>query len=275
MVSLRLRRLWSRTVRNPTVLGGLTGCFLTILVYLAFTRSLSVRWSSSSDGNLFIRRPIFLSGEEHSLSDSYSGSSEHPLSGTKSFERKLLLEVVATSRNELQLAVDKVNTNWGQGVEHWTLAIGTADEEMFENGDNLQVLEASKCHDFVSDGYMSASQLFCLLKAVYRSHHSNYRWFIIGQNSGTEGSIYIAVRRLERLLSGLDPDMVIYVGECGTGLTGRSGIVLSHAALRLIVPHLHTCLEEGGVVTGAGDEALEACFEAKLQKSCYDWDQVC
>lgn len=113
--------------------------------------------------------------------------------------------------------------------------------------------------------FMSAGQLFCLLESVHKLYHSQYQWFFIGTDS-----VYLSMSCLERLLQTLgSSDTIVYMGRPHTEkgyCMGESGIILSQVALRQVVPHLQQCLEAN---LSAGDVALGACFESKLQKTCY------
>jgi hypothetical protein len=191
--------------------------------------------------------------------------------------RKMLLKIVTTPEDNLEDALHKVNTSWGQDTEEWRMAVdvGTSDVKKVPLGAGEHVFLTRDCQDFPEGEYMSAAQLFCLLEAVHRSFYADYQWFFIATEP-----IYVSVYQLERHLSRLDSDAeVIYMGRPrvkNSYCIGESGLVLSHRALREIVPLLKNCLEEGNINasqlgTGApkGDFALGTCF-TKLQKTCYE-----
>lgn len=186
--------------------------------------------------------------------------------------RKMLLEIIATSKNNLAGALHKVNTSWGQDTKEWQMAVGTSANELpLSTRDH--VFMASHCQDFPKNGHLSPRQLFCLLEALYDSFYADYQWFLIAAEP-----IYVSVYQLERYLSKLDSDgEIVYMGRPRTESSyciGESGVVLNHKALREIVPRLKTCIEgiEGnssGPVKG--DFALGTCF-TKLHKTCYQDD---
>jgi hypothetical protein len=241
----------SMWIRNPSLLGAFTGCLLTTLAYVIYFSILSTTWST-----------------RHLISVTEDFRSSSP--GQQQLVRKILLKVIATSKDNLEDGLHKISTSWGQDTEEWRMAVGTRDLKEVRTAEH--VFLAHNCQDFPEGEYMSAAQLFCLLEAVHRSFYADYQWFFIATEP-----IYVSVYQLERHLSRLDSDAeVIYMGRPrvkNSYCIGESGLVLSHRALREIVPLLKNCgtVNASQLGTGApkGDFALGTCF-AKLQKTCYE-----
>lgn len=269
-------------------MGAFTGCLLTTVVYVVFSGTLSLSWDPQNSITVtedFDRRealPPFTpivnvnanskgpSSPSSTVKKHTSHASGTPQTSTQHLVRRLLLNVIATSENNLEDALHKVNTSWGQDTEDWRMAVGGTK---VGNGAKEDVFLASDCQDFPEEEYMSAKQLFCLLKAVYKSFYARYQWFFIAIEP-----IYVSVYQLERHLIKLDSDgEIVYMGRPrakNSYCIGESGVVLSHTALRNIVPLLTTCLSEESSnfsqdSAPKGDFALGSCF-ARLQKTCYE-----
>lgn len=181
--------------------------------------------------------------------------------------RKPLLRVVATSRYNFNTVIYRLNATWSQD---WKMAIST--KKLQVSGEFFML--TPECQDYPRFEYLLPRQLFCLMEAVYRLYRFHYQWFVFATDS-----VYISASYLERLLIPLDSDRVIYMGKPHVNYsycTGESGLILSQAALERIVPHLQRCLEAENLreKASSGDMALGACFEAKLQTACYEWDEV-
>ena len=211
------------------------------------------------------------------------------------FKRKstrLFLPVVITSQNQSADTFKAVQKTWGQIATDWTVAIGDISrldlswlEKDYQNFDHILV--ADRCQDFSSNGSLSSENMFCLLNAIYRANSADYDWFVI-----VPSSTYIAVSMLKNVLAKLDPGVLFYIGKpstsCGTGLTQffynscvsycgmQHGLILSHAALRQLVPQLSWCLLEGTKFGDKekkernGDIALGFCIKKVLFATCSD-----
>ena len=266
-------------------MGAVTGCFFTTLLYFVFFRSPLLGRGVDTGENL-VREPFFLGEEVNPVGAGSSAARNSaqeahyrsPAGQRGAFMRKMLLQVIATSRGNLNIAQHKVNTSWGQDSVDWRLALATKDPNKLKVNDRSRFLVATECQEFPDSEYLSPVQLFCLLEAVLNSPHSQYRWFLFAQDMGVGGTVYISVNQLERVLAELDPDVVTYMGRPHTSngyCEGKSGILLSQRALKEVVPHLQSCLDdERANTTGVGDEVLGACFESKLQKTCHQWHEV-
>ena len=275
-------------VRNPSILGAFTGCLLTTVVYVVFSGALSLTWDAHSSVSVtedFERRealppntPImsvnaFSKGSSSSTVKRRTSHDRATLQTSKQYlVRKLLLNVIATSENNLEDAWHKVNTSWGQDTEEWQMAVGGTK---VGKGEKEHVFLASKCQGFPEEQYLSAKQLFCLLEAIYKSFGVQYQWFFIATEP-----IYVSVYQLERHLTKLDSDSeVVYMGRPrakNSYCVGESGVVLSHSALENIIPLLTSCLGEedsnfSQVGAPKGDFALGSCF-TRLHKTCYEAD---
>lgn len=275
-------------IKNPTVLGVFTGCLLTTFIYIMFSSALSLTWSASRSvdtaEDLVLRQEddptpplVHLHHErKRKVIASEKTGAHYSITKDQQLRRKRLLYTVATSVDNLEDATRKVATTWGQDTfewrSDWQMAVGSDPKTKDKETNKDSVLLVPKCGDFPGiEGYMSSKQLFCLLEAIYSSNYDQYRWFFLA----TEAT-YVSVHQLERLLDGLDADNgAVYVGrphpENGF-CVGESGVVLSHTALREIVPHFQACLDVEQ--QGGGDAALGDCFKTKLQETCFDGDKV-
>lgn len=266
-------------VRNPSILGAFTGCLLTTLVYVVFSGTLSLTWNAQRSAMVteeFNRREalpntpflsVYSDSKDYSTAQKHTSHASATEQGSKQqLVRKMLLNMIATSKDNMEDALHKVNTSWGQDTEEWLMAVGTSNG--VHKSDH--VFLAPDCEDFPEREYMAPRQLFCLLEAIYKSFYTKYQWFFIATEP-----IYVSVYQLERHLIKLDSDSeVIYMGRPrakNSYCIGESGVVLSHTALREIVPLLKTCLDEGSSNTSLlkGDFALGSCF-TKLQRTCYE-----
>lgn len=271
-------------VKNPSLLGAFTGCLLTTLAYVVLSSMLSLTWDANSSAKVredLDRRdavpntPIFNLGggvKSPSPSQKFVHQAREDVEPSKqNLVRKMLLNVIATSKDNLRGALHKVNTSWGQDTEEWWMAVGTSAKELpLSTRDHVFVVP--QCQGFPKEEYLSPRQLFSLLEAIYDSFYADYQWFFIATEP-----IYVSVYQLERHLTTLDSDgEMVYMGRPhtdGSYCIGESGVVLSHKALREIVPQLKTCIEgnDSGPSTEKGDLALGTCF-MKLHETCHQDD---
>lgn len=277
------------------LLGAFAGGLLTTLVYVVFSSTLSLTWNAQRSAEVvedFARRdapsPISsLRTENNDFSvdrdrdplNQYAATGGERSSEKQLLRRKMLLQVIATSQNNVMDALNKVNTSWGQDTREWMMALSTKDADKQKMSVSQHVFVTPKCQDYPQGAYMTPVQLFCLLEAIYESFYLEYQWFFIATEP-----IYVSVYQLERVLTNLDPDgQLIYMGKPHAKkgyCIGESGIVLSHAALREIVPHLQACLEvnssrpftpsSSAEDSSTGDVALGRCFGMKLKGTCYE-----
>ena len=76
---------------------------------------------------------------------------------------------------------------------------------------------------------------------------------------------------LERLLTDLDPDSGLYLGQphgVHSHCVGDSGFILSQRALGTVVSLMDSCLEDDSLKGTPGDEFLGVCIKEKLHATC-------
>lgn len=197
--------------------------------------------------------------------------------------KNFVLPVVFSSRREVSETINSISTTWGAQREGWTMAVGTAGVKTTISDQDDHILLMQSCEDF-NGVELSAKQLFCLLRALHKSHHMDqYRWFLV-----VHRSTYVALNRLIEALVPLDSSEVFYIGRNSShsvanmnrlGLVKHerfckleSGIVLSREALRKIVPRLRHCLgvgiSRGFTGARAGEVELGLCFSRRLGVTC-------
>lgn len=198
--------------------------------------------------------------------------------------RNFVLPVVFTSRNGIGNALYSVNSTWGAQREDWSIAVGTKGARITSSVAHDHLLLMQRCEDF--DGVaLSAKALFCLLTSLHETHLEHYQWFLIAHTS-----TYVALNRLIEILVELDSSQVAYIGRRSSHSVPEmnklsllshehickldSGIVLSRAALRRVVPHLQHCvgygLSRGFAGPGGllGEVELGRCFSRRLDITC-------
>lgn len=199
--------------------------------------------------------------------------------------RNFVLPVVFTARNEMSVTLHSVSTTWGAQRENWAVAVGTKGARVTSSvAEHDHLLLMQSCGDF--DGVMlSAEQLFCLLTSLHKARVEQYQWFLI-----VHRFTYVALNRLINILVELDSSEVVYIGRRSSysvpemnklGLLSHehicmlnSGILLSRAALRRVVPLLQHCvgygLSRGFAGPGGllGEVELGRCFSRRLDTTC-------
>ncbi|KAG7322295.1 hypothetical protein KOW79_013641 [Hemibagrus wyckioides] len=107
----------------------------------------------------------------------------------------------------------------------------------------------------VDDSYPPQKKSFMMLKYMHDHYLDKYEWFM-----RADDDVYIRGEKLELFLRSLNSSKPLYLGQTGLGTTeelgklalepgenfcmGGPGMIFSREVLRLMVPHISTCLKE-------------------------------
>lgn len=200
-----------------------------------------------------------------SITTGYSTSEEKKLEQPK----KTLLTVVTTTRTLLERTSNRIRTSWGGiGTAEYRIVVGK-EGSTWSTVDDPQIM-VSAYHDFPAFPYLSISNLAALLDLVTSNFLYQYNWFLIAPSN-----VYVSVQSLERLLQGLNPYKVVYIGRPSKAsmpegyhyCEGGPGILFSHVALEKLKGRLQRC-----VLNSKGDlgyRELGLCMISELQTDCF------
>ncbi|TSK16125.1 Chondroitin sulfate synthase 3 [Bagarius yarrelli] len=107
----------------------------------------------------------------------------------------------------------------------------------------------------VDDSYPPQKKSFMMLKYMHDHYLDKYEWFM-----RADDDVYIRGEKLELFLRSLNSSKPLYLGQTGLGTTeelgklalepgenfcmGGPGMIFSREVLRMMVPHISTCLRE-------------------------------
>ncbi|MCJ8742575.1 hypothetical protein PDJAM_G00083610 [Pangasius djambal] len=107
----------------------------------------------------------------------------------------------------------------------------------------------------VDDSYPPQKKSFMMLKYMHDHYLDKYEWFM-----RADDDVYIRGEKLELFLHSLNSSKPLYLGQTGLGTTeelgklalepgenfcmGGPGMIFSREVLRMMVPHIGTCLRE-------------------------------
>ena len=183
---------------------------------------------------------------------------------------KILIGVLSTDSFLDSRAKDIFNT-WGQDIDEKTGKL------VFLAGGNKTIVNITIIHlDGVDDSYPPQKKSFALLK--YMSQYiGEYDWFM-----RCDDDIYLRVEKLNLLLSQMNSNDLIYLGQPGAGFDwevdqlylnpndyycmGGPGVVFSNALLKKIAPYLDYCLTH--LYTTHEDVEVGRCVKQFAGISC-------
>ncbi|CAJ0944265.1 unnamed protein product, partial [Mesorhabditis belari] len=129
----------------------------------------------------------------------------------------------------------------------------------------------------VDDTYPPQKKSFAMLRWMADNHIDNFDWFV-----RADDDLYIRGPELESFLRSLDSSRPYLVGQAGLGNSaeygllalgntdnycmGGPGVVLSRQTLRLLSPHLESCLSH--LLTTHEDVELGRCIRRHVGVSC-------
>ena len=179
-----------------------------------------------------------------------------------------LLSLVALPGKKLDIDVAKMIYG-AEKLGHYKFAVSTETDET--KNDPSHFFQATDCPDLALD---NPKYLYCLLKALYYSPNTEYRWFLVASEI-----VYPLMKNITHNLLGLNSDTFLYMGEqlqdhssnqwyCSL----KSGLLLSRKALQTIVEEVESCLLSG--TNGAGDVVLGRCIATTVHESCLKKNKV-
>lgn len=105
----------------------------------------------------------------------------------------------------------------------------------------------------VDDSYPPQKKSLMMLKYMHDHYIDNFEWFM-----RADDDVFIKGDRLEKFLRSVNSSKPQYIGQAGIGkkdelgklfldnhdnfCMGGPGVVLSHPTLRIVAPHVHSCL---------------------------------
>ena len=266
------------TARNRAafLVGCLAGCLLSSMFY--------VWWSGLFVTNGRFQAQLIAPLSLQLSNGFFSRQSDRPWTlASELRSKKRLLVAVLTSRDRLNETVAMANETLASQLEP------TVDYAIFVAGEGPAmpgVYWMSRVQDFEQDGG-NLEHIFHVLKYLYSSFVRHYSWFLLASEN-----TYIAVRDLEKMLSGLDASKPVYMGRLASEDTDvmamlhllpneyycqwGPGIMLSNAALTAVAEHLDGCkslaaafgARSSHVSLERGDVELGRCFSRRLGIQC-------
>lgn len=272
------------TARNRAafLVGCLAGCLLSSMFY--------VWWSGLFVTNGRFQAQLIAPLSFQPSNGFFSRQSDRPwsLAGELQSKKRLLIAVL-TRRDRLNETVTMVKETWASQLEP------TVDYTVFVAGEGPAMPDVYwlwGVQDFKQGGGNS-EQIFHVLKYLYSSFVRHYSWFLLAS-----ANTYIAVRDLEKVLSGLDASKPVYMGRLASEDTDvmamlhllpneyycqwGPGIILSNAALVEVADHLDGCRSlaaafgsrNSHVSLERGDVELGRCFSRRLGIQCTSSHEV-
>uniref|UniRef100_A0A914QQA3 Hexosyltransferase n=1 Tax=Panagrolaimus davidi TaxID=227884 RepID=A0A914QQA3_9BILA len=129
----------------------------------------------------------------------------------------------------------------------------------------------------VDDVYPPQKKSFAMMRWLSDNYMEDFDWFI-----RADDDLYIRGEQLETFLRSLDPTKPHFLGQAGLGNTaeygqlslgqrdnycmGGPGIVFSRETLRMLAPHLESCLLE--MLTTHEDVELGRCVRKHVGIAC-------
>uniref|UniRef100_A0A1I8A5D8 Hexosyltransferase n=1 Tax=Steinernema glaseri TaxID=37863 RepID=A0A1I8A5D8_9BILA len=129
----------------------------------------------------------------------------------------------------------------------------------------------------VDDVYPPQKKSFAMLKWMADNHMKNFHWFL-----RADDDLYVNTDKLEDFLRSLDPNKAQFLGQAGQGNSaeygqlalgqqdnycmGGPGVVFSRETLRLVSPHLESCL--GEMLTTHEDVEVGRCVRKHVGVAC-------
>ena len=187
------------------------------------------------------------------------------------WSRKPLLSVVVVPAHQVENVMNILQKTWGERNSSYKIALGKKKKLHHENDDIFLFQNVEICPNFLSEGVLSAKDVFCLLQSIHDAHIQDYRWFQI-----VTMDVYVASSRLERLLEGFDSQSLIYMGKSeftpalhNYYCLGGPGIILSWYALQQLSAYMKEC-----DVQERWDISLGRCLIEQLKVSCLRLEKV-
>ena len=200
--------------------------------------------------------------------DASSERKKDPNSPLKSAKKELLV-VVTSSRILLERTCNRIRRTWGRDTAEYRVVVGiNGASNDTVNVSSPNILFSSTHGDFPALPYLTFTNITSLLDITRKHFLGEYKWFIF-----VPSNVYVAVRRLERFLKRLNPDVVAYLGhpkhfgssEGPRYCEGGPGIVLSDAALGRLDRECERGTKGG---LGPGYARLGKCLVSKLKTEC-------
>ncbi|KAK0425094.1 hypothetical protein QR680_009025 [Steinernema hermaphroditum] len=129
----------------------------------------------------------------------------------------------------------------------------------------------------VDDVYPPQKKSFAMLKWMADNHMDNFHWFL-----RADDDLYVNTDKLEDFLRSLDPNKAQFLGQAGLGNSaeygqlalgqqdnycmGGPGVIFSRETLRLVSPHLESCLVE--LLTTHEDVEVGRCVRKHVGVAC-------
>lgn len=181
------------------------------------------------------------------------GSSHEPKSLQDEYLfKKTLFVGVLTQQAYLPTRAKYLYETWGREVDKLVFFVG---EDCIVPA-NLKYLPIVKLPGIPDNVYPPLRKTFAVLQYMYENHLGQFKWFI-----RADDDMYVRVRKLKELLTGMVSEEKVYLGRAGTGrrddldrlallpheryCMGGPGIFLSSSALQELGPHLANCLNAG------------------------------
>ena len=186
----------------------------------------------------------------------------------KRSKKRPLLIVMHSSRSEVNNTHSRVHSTWGgEETKNYIIVTGKSGLKAEEVPSNVMELDHN---DFPSTVHLTHEELVFILMQVRQHFVHTYWWFFL-----VPSNTYVSPDRIYELLTGLDPNKMIYLGHPSSQLLESDksycragpGILLSYSSLEMIDRNVGYCIREK---TGKhSDVALGECLIEFLHIECY------
>ena len=130
----------------------------------------------------------------------------------------------------------------------------------------------------VDDRYPPQKKSFRMLYYMYQNYLNKYQWFL-----RSDDDVFIKPDRLGKFLKSLDPSKPMFIGQSSyernhilslgvfeNYCMGGPGFVMSRAALKMLGPHLSSCIKN--IYTTHEDVEISRCMRDHVKINC-TWSQ--
>lgn len=201
--------------------------------------------------------------------DKMSFLQSHRLLSYKTYRLPYLVIVMAT--NSQVSKIETIYDTWGRDVTGIKFFVQLSDENRQLNSEGVPVVQ-------LQDSSISSEWtiITTAIKHIYKNYYDKYNWFVF-----TLDNVYINGHGLRELLSGMDPEVNVYLGHPEmvswrnkpfSYCSGQLGVILSRRLIRDIVLSLDRCKEYHG---RKWDQALGHCVRRMGSIQCsHDKEEV-
>ena len=271
----------SNKVISRTTIGILVGLLLGLFVGL-WSQSVMLPCSSGATGiccgslgSLSVDRHLSNSlNQEENIAAHLRTS--HSSNSLKKMDSSLVFVGVMTAKKYLDSRVRAVYETWAKSI-HGKVVFFSSEGSVAPRVDDPNDKVPLVALPGVDDSYPPQKKSFLMLKYMHDRYGDKYQWFM-----RADDDVYIKGDKLANFLHSLNSSKPLFLGQAGLGnkaefgqlslnktenyCMGGTGMVISQAALALMVPHTSYCLQN--LYTTHEDVEIGRCISRFAGVSC-------